>query len=174
MSQISAMKSAGTSAESSKKLAIITRRNCFWSTFMISTSFTFMLTITIIPMRLALGEVRTDNYYHFYLVDWLIGPIDCIFNLFGTLAITMPVWRPKSARVKAEQNSSNQQASKAKRKSMFSSTGKSTTVHPQNGTVLDRESLTSATKSSSVPTMEASLPIDAELSNEVYNGNVQS
>lgn len=82
----------------SNKLIEIARKNLFWSSITICTTFFFLLTLSVIRFATELDHRESPNHYSYYLIDWCFAPVDLVINTFAAVKITEAVWRPKSAR----------------------------------------------------------------------------
>ncbi|GBG30596.1 Hypothetical Protein FCC1311_068162 [Hondaea fermentalgiana] len=91
LQQLRTMDRASAKSASSKRMRHTTRKNLLWSSVAIFSTFLYMMMATILP---ASGSPHIETY-HLRLLYWVILPIDCIVNLFSTLAITSGVWLPK-------------------------------------------------------------------------------
>lgn len=77
-------------AESSLKLMKIAKKNLYWGSISLATTFCFIWIVIIARIVL---ETNNDEVYAVYMLDWAFGPIETSANLLAALQLTAPVWR---------------------------------------------------------------------------------
>lgn len=83
-------------AQSSKRLMRIARRNFLWGSLSLCTTLVFM---SIVMVARTILELSKSHNGAIYMLDWSLGPFETSANLLAALKLTQPVWKASSSSV---------------------------------------------------------------------------